>query len=98
MAKQSKPRTQSKGGETKRYNVLAPHSYTTSEGEEKTVWTDVGIGFAAKNGEGMNVEIRTGIAVSGRLVIRPWSKKEDETEGELPQFRHEASARGRDLV
>lgn len=97
MAKQTRSRTQAQSGDTKLYNVLAPHTYTTAGGEEKTVWTDVGIGFAAKDGEGVNIEIRTGIAVSGRLVVRPWSKKEGEAEGELPQFRHQARA-NRDLV
>lgn len=53
------------------YQVLVPYTYR-HKGEDKTGWTPVGVGFPSRSGQGLNVEIRPGLSVSGRLVIRPF--------------------------
>lgn len=72
------------------FQVLSPYNYTNRDGEEKTGWTEVGIGFLSKDNKGMNLEIRPGISVSGRIVIRPGKSKNDAEERDIPtSFRHD---------
>jgi hypothetical protein len=93
MAKQKERATAKQGGRpsqppqqqgkppVERFHVLVPYQYE-HKGEKKTSWTDVGVAFRSSNGEGVNVELKPGISVSGRLVIRPAKAKEQDG-GEL---------------
>jgi hypothetical protein len=54
---------------TDRYDVLVVENYEDGAGTEKASWTRVGVAFAHKDGNGLNVELRA-IPVSGKLVIR----------------------------
>ena len=94
-AKQQPP---SKGGESDRFNVLSPYKYENHQGEEKTAWTDVGVAFMSKDKVGVNVEIRPGLSVSGRLVLRPWKRKEDEQDEGPKRFVHDANGGTEGLV
>ncbi len=62
-----------------RFNVLSPYQFQ-HKGETKTGWTEVGAAFASKDGQGVNIELRPGISVSGRLVLRPWSSTDASTD------------------
>ncbi|MCZ2135856.1 MAG: hypothetical protein LC098_10590 [Burkholderiales bacterium] len=103
MAKQQQSKTKqqqqpSKGGESERYNVLSPYQYENHEGEKKTAWTDVGVAFMSKDKVGVNVEIRPGLSVSGRLVLRPWKRKDDEQDEGPKRFVHDANGGTEGLV
>lgn len=96
MAKQqqqskAKQQLPSKGAESERFNVLSPYKYENHQGEEKTAWTDVGVAFTSRDRAGVNVEIRPGISVSGRLVLRPWKRKDDEQDEGPKRFVHDAN-------
>jgi len=52
-----------------RYDVLVVEKYEDGAGTEKSNWTRVGVAFAHKDGNGLNVELRA-VPVSGKLVIR----------------------------
>ena len=60
----------------KTYNVLKPREYTTSNGEVKKAFVEVGAAWDIEAG-GMSIELHEGIAVSGRFVILP---RKDKTE------------------
>lgn len=47
----------------------------THDREGKTLWHRVGTAFKHKQGEGYNIEITPGVAVSGKLVILPITDK-----------------------
>ncbi len=81
------------------YRALAPYNYE-SKGETKTGWTEVGVAFPSKDGEGVNVELRPGISVSGRLVIRPIElpKEAESNEQAFPRFVHDLSTPIDDLI
>lgn len=88
--------------QVKYYKALVPFTYV-QQGEEKRGWTEVGIGFPSKDGKGVNVELRPGISVSGRLVLRPVEPKDDgeADEGDAPmmpgRFVHPAVGDPNDL-
>lgn len=58
------------------YKVLTRHTYR-SGGGERVGWSYVGVASTTKNGDGFNVLIHPGIAVSGQLYIRPFDESED---------------------
>lgn len=60
----------------KTYTVLKPREYTTSNGEVKKAFVEVGAAWDIETG-GMSIELHEGIAVSGRFVILP---RKDKTE------------------
>lgn len=43
----------------------------TKDGEEHRVWTDVGVAWKHKSGEGYNLQIREGLSVHGTIVLLP---------------------------
>lgn len=47
----------------------------TQDREEKTLWHRVGTAFKHKSGEGFNIELIPGVAVSGKIVILPITEK-----------------------
>ncbi len=71
----------------KRYNVMVPYSYDHN-GEKRTQWTTVGVGFEAKDGEGINIEVRPGLALSGRVIVRPFKQKDS---AQAPEADHGGS-------
>jgi hypothetical protein len=50
------------------FNVFITNEFEI-EGVKKTRWTQVGVGFPHKDGEGINIEITPGLSVSGSLVV-----------------------------
>jgi hypothetical protein len=52
-----------------RYDVLLVETYEDGAGAEKSHWTRIGVAFAHKDGNGMNVNL-SAIPVTGKLVIR----------------------------
>ena len=56
-------------------NVFVQETFK-KDGKEKSNYTKVGVAFPHSKGEGMNLKITPGIAVSGELVLFP--PKEDE--------------------
>jgi hypothetical protein len=63
---------------TDRYDVLVVENYEDGAGTEKASWTRVGVAFAHKDGNGLNVELRA-IPVSGKLIIRRHEAKPRST-------------------
>jgi hypothetical protein len=59
------------------YNLLIPEKRANANGEEKTYWHKVGTVFPHRKGEGFNVIIPEGLAVSGRLLILPRKGRDD---------------------
>ena len=56
------------------YDILIRDEYST-DGERKGKFYQVGTAFEAKDGDGLNCEIPSGLAVSGRFYIRPRKAK-----------------------
>lgn len=49
------------------------------EGEDKDAfWTRCGSAWPHKDGKGLNVQIASGLAISGRLVLREYTEEDDE--------------------
>lgn len=71
----------SKANNTKRFQVLVPYDYE-HEGAMKTGWTRVGAAFPSSDGEGFNIELRPGICINGRVVVRPVKPREDGQVGD----------------
>jgi len=46
--------------------------------EEKPFWTRVGSAWPHGDGKGLNIQIASGVAVSGRLVLREYTDKDTE--------------------
>jgi len=61
---------------SKYLNVFVQEQFE-SGGETKSNYTKVGVAFPHKKGEGFNLKITPGIAVSGDLVLFP-PKESDE--------------------
>lgn len=59
------------------YDVLLPEEYTDSNGEVKTSWSRVGVAFKNKDGETFSIIPATGIAITGKVIIRK-RKERDE--------------------
>ena len=60
------------------HDILLAENYTTSQGEEKSHFTNIGSAWAKDSGA-ISCEIRDGLAVSGRFVILP---KKDKAKSE----------------
>ena len=58
-------------GEAMIYDVLTAEKYTDKAGWEQARFFTVGTAFENRNGEGFNIEIPPGIAISGRVFLRP---------------------------
>ena len=55
--------------------------------DEKPFWTRVGSAWPHGDGKGLNVQLATGLSVSGRLVLREYTEKdaeEDDKRGAKP--------------
>lgn len=61
----------------KHLNVFVQETFDAN-GTEKTNYTKVGVAFPHTKGEGFNLKITAGLAVSGDLVIFP-PKENDES-------------------
>jgi hypothetical protein len=60
-----------------RYDVLSAVTYTKkNDGGSATAWNRVGVAFAHKDGEGLNVTL-TSLPLDGKLVIRKHVNRED---------------------
>ena len=58
--------------------------------EEKPFWTRVGSAWPHGDGKGLNVQLASGVAVSGRLVLREYTEKdaeEDEKKGAGAKYK-----------
>lgn len=69
-----------------RLEAFTVRKYTTSDGEEKSAWTRIGVAFPHKNGEGFNVQLDAFPAPSAskdgsmkyEIVLRPPMEKSDD--------------------
>ena len=61
----------------KLYNVLITEERADGNGEVRNFYHRVGTGFAHKDGQGMNLVIPEGISLSGRVLIRERTAKND---------------------
>jgi hypothetical protein len=63
-------------------NALTLFAYVVEEyqsGKEiKSSWTRVGLVFLRDDGDGFTIRIKPGLAVSGRIVVRPLLSKQDD--------------------
>ena len=59
-------------------NVFVTERFQGRDGEEQTNYLKVGAAFPHKKGAGFNVEITTGISVSGQLVVLPPRPREED--------------------
>lgn len=68
------------------YIASVTETFKGSDGKENTYWTDVGVAFPHKDGDGFNVVIRKGLSVSGTLVLRTprQGDKEKPADGNFP--------------
>ena len=46
--------------------------------DEKPFWTRVGSAWPHADGQGLNIQLASGVAVSGRLVLRTYTDKDAE--------------------
>ena len=80
------------------YDVLSPHSYE-HRGEKKTGWTEVGTAWPSKDKKGVNVEIKPGLSVSGRLVLRVRNRNESkDDDGSPKRFSYVPNSDDDDLI
>ena len=56
--------------------------------EEKPFWTRVGSAWPHGDGKGLNIQIASGVSVSGRLVLREYTDKDaEEDEKKVTKFK-----------
>ena len=56
--------------------------------EEKPFWTRVGSAWPHGDGKGLNIQLASGVAVSGRLVLREYTEKDaEEDEKKVTKFK-----------
>jgi hypothetical protein len=53
--------------------------------EQKGFWTQIGSAWPHKDGKGLNLQLKPGIAVSGRVVLREWSDEDQRSRGKSAQ-------------
>ena len=63
-----------------RYDVLLVEGYEDEAGLEKSHWTQIGVGFAHKDGNGLNVTL-SAIPLTGKLVIRRYEDRRNLQDG-----------------
>lgn len=63
-----------------RYEVKTTSEYEQN-GEKKTRWTKIGVGFPLKNGEGFSI-LLDALPVNGKLVMMPPREREDGDKGQ----------------
>ena len=58
------------------------------DSEEKPFWTRVGSAWPHGDGKGLNIQIASGVAVSGRLVLREYTEQDaQEDEKKVTKFK-----------
>ena len=58
--------------------------------EEKPFWTRVGSAWPHGDGKGLNVQLASGVSVSGRLVLREYTDddaKKEEEQAKVSKFK-----------
>jgi len=58
------------------HDVCIAEDYTAADGEEKAYFTNVGSAWLKDSGT-MSVELRAGLALSGRFVIMPKRERDN---------------------
>jgi len=65
------------------FNAYITEDYTDKKtGEEKTSFTNVGTAFPHKKGNGFNLVIPDGLAISGRILITERKAKDGQPDAE----------------
>lgn len=59
--------------------------YKNKEGKDDTYWTEVGVAFPHKDGPGYNLVIRTGLSVSGKIVLTAKKPRTDDSGAGFPE-------------
>jgi len=65
-------------GELPSHKVFVVEDPKEGDEDEKGWWTRCGSAWPHKDGKGLNVQLPTGLAVSGRLVLREYTDKDAE--------------------
>jgi hypothetical protein len=68
MAKKPTPQAPQQAPQTERYDVYVVENFS-SQGEDRSSWTRVGVAFPHDDGKGFQVQLKA-LPVDGKLVIR----------------------------
>ena len=56
--------------------------------DEKPFWTRIGAAWPHGDGKGLNIQLASGVAVSGRVVLREYTEKDaEEDEKKVAKFK-----------
>jgi hypothetical protein len=47
-------------------------------GQDQSYWSKIGVAWKHEHGDGLNLQIKPGLAVSGKIVVRPVKEKKTE--------------------
>lgn len=62
------------------YDVMTVREYTDkSTGEVRNRYNNVGTAFPHKDGKGFNIQVETGVAIFGKVMVRERNSKTDDT-------------------
>jgi hypothetical protein len=76
---QSQRRSTSMSGERPSHKAFVVED-RDEDSEEKPFWTRVGSAWPHKDGKGLNIQIASGVAISGRLVLREYTEEDAKEE------------------
>ena len=76
---QSKQRRRAMSGERPSHKAFVVEDREEGS-EEKPFWTRVGSAWPHKDGKGLNIQIASGVAVSGRVVLREYTEEDAKQE------------------
>lgn len=57
----------------------------STDENDKPFWTRVGAAWPHKDGKGFNIQLASGIAVSGRVVLREYTEQDVKEEERKPK-------------
>jgi CHC2 zinc finger len=71
-----KPKEKAMSGERPSHKAFVVEDRQSDGDEGNAFWTRVGSAWPHKDGKGLNVQLASGVAVSGRLVLREYSEED----------------------
>lgn len=83
MTYQNTQRQNPATGNAPTHRVYHVRKYTDGQGQEKSFWTELGVAWRNKDGEGFNIQL-TSIPLDGHLTLRPPRQRNDNTPGNQP--------------
>jgi hypothetical protein len=61
------------------HKVFVVENRDDTDAEQGGFWTHIGSAWPHKDGKGLNLQLKPGIAVSGRVVLREWTDEDQRT-------------------